>query len=110
MDMELVAFALKYLNFSDIYEKIKKKYHLDSRQCQILGFATQRYLNQNPVKVLEVIQLNEIASPATLHKIIQELVDAKLLKLQINQKDNRIKFLVPTPNAIKLLGEIGKQM
>lgn len=108
--MELVAFALKYLNFADIHEKIKKKYHVDSRQCQILRFATHRHLNQNPVKVLEVIQLNEIASPATLHKIIQELVDARLLKLQINEEDNRIKFLIPTPTAIKLLGEIGKEM
>ena len=49
-----------------------------------------------------------IASPATIHGVIKKLVAKKMLTLEIDATDGRVKYLVPSDEALDLLSKLGK--
>ena len=106
----MTAFALKYLKFSEASQNIQSKYDVQPKDCQILRFVTKKYLEQKPLKVCELIYISTIASPATIHKSMKSLIAKGLLKVDEDDSDARIKYLGPTPRAMKIFMEIGKQM
>jgi DNA-binding MarR family transcriptional regulator len=106
----MVALVYKFLNFANKKEKIHAKYEVDEKKCKILRVVTQAHLENTPLKVRELIDLSQIASPATIHKTMKCLIAQNLLKLNDDHADKRIKYLVPTPLALKMYKEVGKEM
>lgn len=106
----MTLFALRYLKFAEVRQKIQSKYDVQSKDCQILRFVTTQYLEQKPLKVRELIYNSSIASPATIHKSMKSLTAKGLIKVDEDDSDARIKYLGPTPRAMKLFMEIGKEM
>jgi DNA-binding MarR family transcriptional regulator len=56
------------------------------------------------------MQMSEIASPATIHKIIQYLIDQKMVAIKSDQRDGRIKYLIPTDRALRIFRELAMKM
>ena len=110
VNAELMAFALKYLNFSDLQNRLFNSYHIDYRQCEILRFVFRSYSKQQSIKISDVLSLQEIASQATIHKIVHELIKVNLLKSESDPNDERVKYLTPTPASLELFSELGKEM
>lgn len=106
----MTAFAMRYLEFSDIRQKIQTKYDVHSKECIILREIAYSYLRQSPLKVRDLLDKSSIASPATIHKAMKCLIAKGFLKMEVDKDDGRIKYLEPTSRAIKLLNEIGKLM
>ena len=108
---EMDVNALKYLNFSETRLQIQKNYGVVDKEWQILRIITKVYIcNDPPIRVRNLIDLSEIASPATIHKTMKSLISKGLVKLIADEFDGRIKYLEPTSRAIKLFNEIGKKM
>ncbi len=103
-------FALRYLKFAEVHQNIQSKYDVQSKDCQILRLVTKHYLEKKPLKVRELIYSSTIASPATIHKSMKSLIAKGLIKVDEDDSDARIKYLGPTPRAMKIFMEIGKQM
>jgi DNA-binding MarR family transcriptional regulator len=106
----MVALVYKFLDFANEKEKIHAKYGIDEKKCKILRVVTQAHLENIPIKVRDLIDMSQIASPATIHKAMKSLIVQKLLKLNEDSSDKRIKYLVPTPLALKMYKEVAKQM
>lgn len=106
----MTTLALKYLKFADAHQKIRSQYNVQSKECQILRAISNEYLRGTPLKVRNLLDMSNIASPATLHKTMKILIDKELLKVNEDKVDGRIKYLVPTARAIKIFTEIGKRM
>ena len=106
----MVALVSKFLNFANKKEKIHAKYGMDEKKCKILRVITQSHLQNTPIKVRELIDMSQIASPATIHKTMKGLIAQKLLKLNEDPTDKRVKYLAPTPLTFKFYNEIGKEM
>ena len=107
----MVAYVLKYLNFSDNHLQIQKKYGVIDKEWQILCEITKANIcNTPPINVRTLIDKSEIASPATIHRAMKTLISKDLIRTVADEFDGRIKYLEPTSRAIKLFNEIGKKM
>ena len=53
--------------------------------------------------VLDLILLNEIASQATLHSVMSNLITKKLIKAEASKEDRRRKYVIPTKLALEWL-------
>lgn len=60
-----------------------------------------------PLTVTEAMSLAAIASPATLHRKIDELVAAGLVEHKQEGDNRRTKFLVPTMKALDHYARLG---
>jgi hypothetical protein len=67
--------------------------------------------NQNtPLTVSELMALDAIASPATIHRKLNLLLDADLVKIKFEGKNRRTKYLVLTPKANKYFTQLSGAM
>ena len=63
-----------------------------------------------PLSVTEAMTLAFIASPATIHRKLDELVEKGLIAHQYEDDNRRTKFLVPTAKALDHYARLGKAM
>ena len=105
----MTTFALRYLQFDDSYQDVKNKYDVKSTEFQILRVIAKASLRESlPIKVRNLLDMSSIASPATIHKAMKSLIAKGLLKVISDKFDARIKYLAPTPRAIRLFNELGE--
>ena len=105
------VYAMKYLNFSEIHLQFQENYGVFGNEWRILRFITKTYICDNtPLRVQNLIVKSEIASPATIHRIMKTLISKDLVKLVTDECDGRVKYIEPTSLAIKLFNEIGRRM
>ena len=61
----------------------------------------------DPLSVTEAMSLAFVASPATVHRKIDELIAAGLIEHKHEEGDQRTKFLVPTMKALDHYARLG---
>ena len=87
---------------------IKNEYTLSlGRLITILGTTSQ------VLTLIAQFQTFVVKKPCflqTLHKVMKTLIFKGLVKLIADELDGRVKYLEPTPRAIKVFNEIGKEM
>jgi DNA-binding MarR family transcriptional regulator len=94
-----------YLSLSDLIKNINQRYKLSDKEVSVLDIVVKKYLKQEPFRVLDLILLSQIASQATLHSIMTQLISKKLLETEISLHDGRVKFVKPTTLALDRLAE-----
>jgi len=99
----MVTIMLKYLLKINKARSINKKYHINDRQAAILDFVCEKYLSNKTCHINEIIFLKIIGSPATLHSATKELTKLNLIKISIDQIDNRVKNVIPTAQGLQRL-------
>lgn len=87
-------------------QSINRKYCINELQSNLLNYICNSYVNQKDCRVMEVIYLSEIGSPATLHKNLKILVSSKLIEIYPDKNDFRVKKIVPTKLAVERLKEL----
>lgn len=97
-----------YLDFVDRRDSLREQCDLSIKECLVLRIITRRHLNQEPFRVKQLLEMDFIASPATIHGIIKKLVSKKAIKLVQDKTDGRVKYLVPSSKSMNLLAELGK--
>jgi hypothetical protein len=78
-------------------EDIKTKFSLDSTDLMILAIVSSKWDEGRDVRVTDVTRkLNEgVGSPANVHyRLTKDLVDLRLVALELNPEDARVKFVV----------------
>ncbi len=82
--------------------------NLDSLERELLNLIAQRWAGGDEMTVLEAMKSGVSGmSPSTVHRRIKRLVAAGMIKLRIDDHDNRIKYLTPTPAALALFDRMG---
>ncbi len=100
----------KYLHFADELDRVRTKNKLNPRVWRALRMIAKAYLQNNPIRTIDLMQMAEIGSPATIHKIIQYLIDQDMVAIQSDRHDGRVKYLIPTSRASKIFRELAAKM
>lgn len=95
-----------YLKYLTLLDNSNKKFNLTNDERLILDVVATAIHNGEIVYVKDIITLNQIASQATLHKALSNLVDKKLLELKIAKQDGRLKEVHLTKLANKRYEEL----
>ena len=72
---------------------------LDQTAVRVLEAIALAEHAGNPLAVTDAMQLSEIASPATLHRQIDKLVDGEWVERRYLESNMRTKYLFPTLQA-----------
>ena len=81
---------------------------LDATEEQLLNAVElQRHAGQR-LTVLEVMGLLPDVSPSTSHRRLKNLRAKGLITLQVDEADNRIKYVTPTPLAREYFSQLGR--
>lgn len=100
----------KYLDFADLLDEVRSKNKLNPRVWRALRVITKSSLKDQSIRTIDLMQMSEIASPATIHKIIQYLIDQGMVAIKSDQRDGRIKYLIPTDRALKIFRDLAMRM
>lgn len=103
-------FAIKYLDFLAHCDQVLSKYKLSTTEFKILRVVTQKSLCGETLWVQNLLDMKEIASPATIHKEMKKLVKKKLISFDPDKTDDRVKYLVPSASAVAMFVEFGRQL
>jgi DNA-binding MarR family transcriptional regulator len=91
---------LRFLRITRALEANKKDMKdVDSTANLLLNEIAIQHLDEKPLTVSQAMKLDAIASPATLHRKIDELREAGLIDLTFEGKNRRTKYLIPTKAA-----------
>lgn len=101
-------YVTAYLDFVDRRDSLRERCNLSMKECLVLRLITRQYLKEEAFRVKQLLDMDFIASPATIHGIIKKLVAKKAIKLIQDKDDARVKYLVPSNKSINLLAELGK--
>ena len=100
-----------YLRFLNLTQAIAGgDVEVDLLALRLLEAAAVADNNKAPLTVTQAMGLNDIASPATMHRKLNDLLDAGFIKLEFEGKDRRTKYLIPTVAAGKYFDRLGKAL
>jgi DNA-binding MarR family transcriptional regulator len=100
----------KYLDFADTLDQVRTDYAVNPTEWRALRTITKAFLHDHSLKTVDLMHMAEIASPATLHKIIKNLIAKDLVVIKQDAPDGRLKFLVPTPKTLKIFRSLASKM
>ena len=81
--------------------------NLDATAFQLLDKVLIRDSQEDLLTVTEAMAINEIASPATLHRKVDELLNAGFIELTFKGNNRRTKYLTPTKKAFDYYKKLG---
>ena len=77
----------------------------DERMLYILGLAWAR---DKKITVLEAMEIMPEISPSTAHRRLKLLRQKGLLTLQLDDEDNRVKYVIPTKGSNDYFSRMGQ--
>ena len=104
---------LPYIKFIEITNKIIKldKFPAMSPLSQkILDQIALNEMGDNPLTAREMLDFDQIASPATIHKHLSRLRKSGYVDVVINKTDKRTKPLVLTPLGHQYIDALSKAL
>ena len=101
---------LRFLNLTDAVNDQLGQTEVDLLALRLLEAIAIADAKGAHLTVTDAMALREIASPATMHRKINTLLDAGLITLAYEGKNRRTKYLVPTARAAKHFERLGNAM
>ena len=82
--------------------------NIDSTALLLLNEIAVQHLDGKNITVTQAMLLSKIASPATVHRKLDELREAGLIEQVFEGKNRRTKYLVPTKEADSYFAKMSK--
>jgi DNA-binding transcriptional ArsR family regulator len=82
--------------------------NIDSTALLLLNEIAVQHLDGKNITVTQAMLLSKIASPATIHRKLDELRAAGLIEQVFEGKNRRTKYLVPTKEADSYFAKMSK--
>lgn len=102
-----------YLNFLNLIHALDGAQHapaMDLDAKKLLEVIAVHHAQEKPLTVTDAMALNTIASPATIHRKLDQLRELGMIDTVFEGKNRRTKFLVPTQAAHDYFDQVGKAM
>jgi DNA-binding MarR family transcriptional regulator len=81
---------------------------LDVKAKSLLELIAVAADKGNPMTVTQAMRLTQLASPATLHRKMIQLMEAGYIEQCFEGKNRRTKYLVPTSKVNKHFAKLGE--
>lgn len=101
---------LRFLNLVHALEGGSTAPTMDLDAKKLLEVIFVHYANDKPMTVTDAMALSQIASPATIHRKLDQLRELGMIDTAFEGKNRRTKFLVPTQTAHDYFESIGQAM
>jgi DNA-binding MarR family transcriptional regulator len=88
----------------------QKSPSIDLDAKKLLEVIAVRHEQKRPLTVTEAMGLLTIASPATIHRKLDQLREMGLIDTVFEGKNRRTKFLTPTVKAHEYFENVGRAM
>jgi DNA-binding transcriptional ArsR family regulator len=103
--------GLAYLKFLNLVSAIRRIHPvLDPMEERLLNMVSAAWSAGHQVTVMEAMTTTTDASPATVHRRLKTLRNKGMLELQLDDTDNRVKYIVPTPKALSYFESLSQCM
>lgn len=106
----LASAYLRFLQLAKVVQALPDGLEMDANESALLHSVVLRWYENRPMTVREAISLDQLGSPATLHKRISRLRDKDMLSTFNQNGDKRAKFLIPTQRTIDYFKNLGQSM
>ena len=101
---------LRFLNLVHALEGGSTAPTMDLDAKKLLEVIFVRYANDKPMTVTDAMALSHIASPATIHRKLDQLRELGMIDTAFEGKNRRTKYLVPTQAAHDYFENISQAM
>lgn len=98
----MIGFYTRYLTLAQA-----ASLPVDLTAKRLLELIVMREAKGNLMTVTEAMNLVDLASPATLHRKLDDLLDAKLIDHEFEGRNRRTKYLVTTQKARAHFSKLG---
>lgn len=102
------AIYLRFLNLIQAIRELPSFPHVDPVEERLLNALAAIWHGGGRVTVLEAMSLPIDVSATTLHRRLKSLRSKGLLKLETDEVDTRVKYVMPTDRAETYFSTLGK--
>ena len=106
--MKTKQIYMRCLNLLHALEGGEHAPSMDLDAKKLLEFIAMRHEQQKPLTVTDAMALATIASPATIHRKLDQLRELGMIDTVFEGKNRRTKYLVPTKAASDYFANMGK--
>jgi Fe2+ or Zn2+ uptake regulation protein len=102
-----------YLRFLNLIHALDNGQHapaMDLDAKKLLEVIAVRHAQGKPLTVTDAMALNTIASPATIHRKLDQLRELGMIDTVFEGKNRRTKFLIPTQQAQQYFEKLSQVM
>jgi len=108
--MESKQIYLRFLNLIHALDGAANAPVMDLDAKKLLEVIAVRHSADKPLTVTDAMALNSIASPATIHRKLDQLRELGMIDTVFEGKNRRTKYLVPTQMAHDYFNQVGQVM
>jgi hypothetical protein len=101
---------LKFLRMAQSVREMPEFPGLGAVEERMMNMFGARWQRNQQVTVIHAMTILPEISPATAHRRLKELQKMDWIALDVNEVDNRVKFVVPTDLTLKYFSELGKRL
>ena len=101
---------MRFLHLLHALEGDAQGNDLDLEAKKLLEIIAVRHEERQPLTVTEAMALSHIASPATIHRKLDQLREVGLVEACFEDNNRRTKFLVPTQAALNHFETLGQAL
>jgi len=101
---------LRFLQLARAVQELPDGSDMDANETALLEAVVLRWHEGQAMTVREAISLEQLGSPATLHKRITRLREKEMLTTFNQEGDRRAKFLIPTERTLEHFGQLGRSI
>ncbi len=102
-----------YLRFLSLAQAVNCEWEgadIDLLTLHLLEAIAVAHADNAPLTVSQAMGLGAIASPATMHRKLDQLREAGLIEQTFAGKNRRTKYLIPTSSAAKYFERLGNAL
>ncbi len=101
---------LRFLNLVNAIDGVSAVATVDTTALRLLDEIAVAHSKGEPMTVTKAMLLSNIASPATLHRKMDDLREANLIDQIFEGTNRRTKYLVPTKSAEQYFTSLGEKL
>jgi DNA-binding MarR family transcriptional regulator len=110
MGMKSNQIYLRFLSLLHAIENSDELPPMDLESKRLLEVIAIRFNELKPLTVTDAMALNHIASPATLHRKLDQLREMGMIDTFFEGSNRRTKFMVPTATALRYFEKAEKAL
>lgn len=108
--MESKQIYLRFLNLIHALDGQANAPVMDLDAKKLLEVIAVRHAAEKPLTVTDAMALTAIASPATIHRKLDQLRELGMIDTVFEGKNRRTKYLTPTQMAHDYFNQVGQVM
>ena len=89
-------------------DMLQKKYGITRTKLHLVHKASTWWKDGRDVRTMDLMKTTATNSPATTHREIQELIEAKIFNVEVGKTDKRERWLAPGTRTKALIKDLEK--